>query len=107
MISSHTPSAIWVGRYETLRLHVLNNRPALDVQPLGLVLWLAQGMAGWMLGWARAVEAPPPPPAVVAPLRPFPATSLWQQQLTLLLAQMTVQRFYPLPLYERRIKSHR
>jgi hypothetical protein len=106
MISSATPSATWVERYETLRLHVLDSRPTLQVQPLGLVLWLAQGMAGWMRCWARAVEAAPPPPAAVVPLRPFPATSLWQQQLTLLLAQMTVQRLYPLPLYERRIQSH-
>ena len=95
MISSPTPSATWVERYETLRLHVLDNRPVLDVQPLGLVLWLAQGMVGWMRCWAKAVETPPPSPAVVAPLRPFPGTSLWQQQLTLLLAQITIQRLYP------------
>ncbi len=95
MISSRTPSATWVERYETLRRHVLDRRAGLALEPLGLVLWLAQGMAGWMCSWAKAVEAPPPSPAMVAPLPLFPATSLWQQQITLLLAQITVQRLYP------------
>jgi hypothetical protein len=52
-------------------------------------------MAGWMGSWAKAVEAPPPSPTMVAPLPMFPATSLWQQQITLLLAQITVQHLYP------------
>jgi len=95
MILSQTPSATWVERYETLRRHVLAGRAGLALDPLGLVLWLAQGMAGWMCYWAKAVEAPPSSPAMVAPLPMFPATSLWQQQITLLLAQITVQRLYP------------
>jgi hypothetical protein len=52
-------------------------------------------MAGWMCSWAKAMEAPPPSPAMVAPLPMFPARSLWQQQTTLLLAQITVQHLYP------------
>lgn len=95
MISSRIPSATWVERYETLRRHVLDRRDGLALEPLGLVLWLAQGMAGWMGSWAKAVEVPLPSPAMVAPLPMFPATSLWQQQITLLLAQITVQRLYP------------
>jgi hypothetical protein len=95
MISSRTPSATWVERYETLRRHVLDRRGGFALEPLGLVLWLAQGMAGWMCSWAKAMEAPPPSPAMVAPLPMFPARSLWQQQLTLLLAQITVQHLYP------------
>jgi hypothetical protein len=95
MISARTPSATWVERYETLRLHVMDDRPVLDLEPLGLVLWLAQGMAGWMGCWVEAVAAPPPSPAVVPPLRTVPTSSFWQQQLTLLLAQITIQHLYP------------
>jgi hypothetical protein len=95
MISSHTPSAIWVEGYETLRRHVLDRRAGLALDPLGLVLWLAQGMAGWMGYWAKALEVPQSSQATVAPLPMLPATSLWQQQVTLLLAQITIQRLYP------------
>ncbi|HXP60901.1 MAG TPA: hypothetical protein VN829_10445 [Dongiaceae bacterium] len=94
MISSRTPSSIWVERYEALRHHVLNAGPVLDLQPLGLVLWLAQGMAGWMCQWTEAVEMGPSSAPVPSP-PPHPAGSLWQQQLTRLLAQITVQRLYP------------
>jgi hypothetical protein len=96
MSLSHTPLATWIERYEALRHQVVSARPVLDLQPLSLVLWLAQGMAGWMRRWAKAVEAAPPP-AVVAPPLPDPTTSVWQRQLTLLLAQITVQRLYPAP----------
>jgi hypothetical protein len=94
MIPSRTPSSRWVERYETLRQQVLNARPVLDLQPLGLILWLAQGMAGWMRRWNQAVEVVPSS-VVVPSTPPHPADSLWQQQLTLLLAQMTVQHLYP------------
>ena len=94
MIRSSTPSATWIERYETLRRHVLNGCPVLDIQPLSLVLWLAHGMAGWMRRWAKALEGAPSP-AIVPPPLADPTTSLWQQQLTLLLAQITVQRLYP------------
>jgi hypothetical protein len=93
---SHTPPATWIERYEALRRQVVSARPVLDLQPLSLVLWPAQGMAGWMRRWAKAVEAAPPP-AVVAPPLPDPTPSVWQRQLTLLLAQITVQRLYPAP----------
>jgi hypothetical protein len=94
MIPSPTPSSIWVERYEALRHHVLKAGPVLDLQPLGLVLWLDQGMAGWMRRWAEAVELASSP-AVAPSAPPRPIGSLWQQQLTLLLAQITVERLYP------------
>jgi hypothetical protein len=65
-----------------------------DLQPLSLGLWLAQGMAGWMRCWTEAVEGVPCAAGMAAPL-PYPTTSLWQPQLTLLLAQITLQRLYP------------
>ncbi len=48
MILPITPSATWIERYETLRRHVLKGCPVLESEPLSLVFWLAQGMAGWM-----------------------------------------------------------
>ncbi len=96
MILPLTSSTTWTERYETLRRHVLHGGHVFDREPLGLVLWGAQGMAGWMRHWAEVV-AVVPPPAVIPPSLRFAATSLWQQQLTLLLAQITVQRLYPAP----------
>jgi hypothetical protein len=56
---------------------------------LGLALWVAKGMAGWMKQWSRLAEATVglPKPAVLAQA---PAGGAWQQQLTMLLAQMTL-----------------
>jgi hypothetical protein len=86
--TAHTTAAAWVERYETLRRYVLSG-PALQSEPLSLVLWLAHGMAGWMRHWEKEIECVSetttmPPPRC-------PATPLWQQQLTNLLAQMTAQ----------------
>jgi hypothetical protein len=94
MIPPITPSTSWSERYEALRRHVLNGAPVFESQPLSLVVWLAQGMAGWMREWTKAVQTAPSPAVVPRPL-PFAATALCQQQLTLLLAQITVRRLYP------------
>ena len=94
MILPLTPSTTWIERCETLRRHVLHGCQIFDSEPLSLVLWLAHGMAGWMRHWAKAVEGVALPTGVLSLLRSA-ATSLWQQQLTLLLAQITVQRLYP------------
>ena len=96
MILPPTPSTTGIERYETLRRHVLQGGQVFDRAPLSLVLWLAHGMAGWMRPWAKAVAVVPSPTEVPPPLR-FAATSLWQHQLTLLLAQITVQRLSPAP----------
>ncbi len=96
MIPPGTPSSIWTDRYETLRRHVSPGGRVLDGEPLSLGLWVAQGMAGWMRRWSKAVAVAPPSAAPPPPVR-LAATSLWQQQLTLLLAQITVQRLYPAP----------
>jgi len=92
MMPPLTPSASWTERYETLRRYVLNGDHVFESKPLSLVLWLAQGMAGWMRGWTKAAESSP---AVAAPAVPFETTTLWQHQLTLLLAQFTIHRLYP------------
>jgi hypothetical protein len=96
MMWTLTPSAAWIERYETLRRHVLQGCQIFDSAPLSLVLWLAHGMAGWMRHWAKAMEMAASPVATLPPLR-LAAPSLWQQQLTLLLSQITLQRLYPAP----------
>jgi hypothetical protein len=96
MIPPLTSPTSWTERYETLRRQVLNGGLVFDSQPLSLVLWLAQGMAGWMREWTQAVGVAPSSAGVPPPL-PFAATAPWQQQLTWLLAQITVQRLYPAP----------
>jgi hypothetical protein len=81
--------ASWTQNYETLRQHVLDRRQALPAEPLGLVLLCRRGVAGWMRGWAELARPTAPlPPTQPAPR---PALALCQQELTILLAQITVQ----------------
>jgi len=82
-----TGAALWVERYEGLRQYVLEGRQRLQSQPLGLALWVAQGMAGWMGQWRRCLEPAPPP--VAGPARGEPAGR--SSGLTVLLAQITLQ----------------
>ena len=82
-----TPLAAWKQRYEALRQHVLERRQVLGADPLGLVVLLRQGVAGWMKSWWE----PPPLPTLPMPLPSPPPTPQWQQQLTELLAHMTVE----------------
>ncbi len=83
-------AATWTERYETLRRYVLEGRQRLQSQPLGLALWMARGMAGWMRQWTQLLEPAPMPLLVPRPARPA-ETAPWQQPLTVLLAQMTLQ----------------
>jgi len=86
--------ATWTERYESLRRYVLEGRQLFQSQPLGLALWLAKGMAGWMQQWGRLTEATVLPASPAA--RPDgPATGGWQQQLTMVLAQMTLGYLQP------------
>ena len=89
-----TEPAAWTERYETLRRYVLEGRSELQTQPLGLALLMAKGMAGWMKQWSRLAQATAPPPSPAA--RPDGcAPDGWQQQLTLVLAQMTLGYLQP------------
>lgn len=92
-MKSAFPPDLWQSRYEALRQHVVNGGHTLASPPLGLHLLRCQGVAGWMVRWTQAVEhsnsgAPPPPPSL-------PAAADWQEQLTLVLAQMTFQQIHP------------
>lgn len=89
-----SPSAAWVERYEALRRYVLGGGELLEAQPLGLALWLAKGMAGWMGQWTQLTEVAPLPSRRAFPLC-CPSTGSWQHQLTLLLAQLTLGHLQP------------
>lgn len=88
-----TGSTMWTERYEVLRRYVLEGRQRLQTQPLGLALWLAKGMAGWMKQWTAPIQSTclSPQPALPGPV----ASGAWQEQLTVLLAQMTLQQLQP------------
>jgi hypothetical protein len=60
----------------------------LESDPLGLVLLLRQGVAGWMRSWSD----PTPTTLLQSALVPSLAasTSGWQQQLTQVLAEMSL-----------------
>jgi hypothetical protein len=86
--------AAWAERYETLRRYVVEGRQRLQSQPLGLALWMARGMAGWMRQWSQLLQ----PARTLVPASPPPGYAepgLWQQPLTVLLAQMTLQQLEP------------
>jgi hypothetical protein len=82
-------AAAWRQRYETLRQHVLERRQVLGADPMGLVVLLGQGVAGWMRSWWE--PSPPSPAPAPLPLPRCPATPQWQEQLTGLLAHITAQ----------------
>ena len=82
-------STSWTQRYEALRQYVLEGQQRLAAQPLGLALWVAQGMAGWMKQWRELIPTPSPPVGLPAPVL-APAGGGWQEQLTCVLAQMTL-----------------
>jgi hypothetical protein len=70
-----------------LRQYVLEGRQRLQRQPLGLALWVAQGMAGWMGQWTRCLQPAPVPRA--GPILAQPEGG--PPGLTRLLAQITLQ----------------
>jgi hypothetical protein len=78
----------WRQHYEALRQHILAQPPLLSAEPLGLVVLVAQGLAGWMHRW-RETPAEPLTSSVSPILPRCPIASPGQQQLTRLLAQMT------------------
>jgi hypothetical protein len=89
MKAAPTAARSWTERYEALRQYVLEGQQRLQAQPLGLVLWVAQGMAGWMKQWRELITAPSPPVGLPTPAL-GPAGGGWQEQLTCVLAQMTM-----------------
>jgi hypothetical protein len=91
MMTTSEPAA-WTERYESLRRYVLEGRALLQAQPLGLVLWMTKGLAGWMNEWSKLSQPEPARPSAVWPL---PSAGSWQKELTMLLAQMTLSQLPP------------
>ena len=94
MNSGSISPAAWAERYESLRRHVLEGRQRLGARPLGLALWVAKGMAGWMGQWTQLAD----PERRLPRLWPAPSTTSpvgWQQTLTVLLAQITLEHLQP------------
>jgi hypothetical protein len=92
--SVSTPPASWKQRYETLRQLVVAGNQLAGTEPMGLVLLVRQGVARWMRSWPRPTQTvdgaevlPVPPPVLPTPQ--------WQQQLTTLLAQMSLAHLSP------------
>jgi hypothetical protein len=81
--------APWKQRYEALRQLAVAGNLVFEVDPLGLVLLLRQGVAGWMHSWSGQMQTTTAA-AVPAPPTPAVPTSQRQQQLTELLAQMSL-----------------
>lgn len=90
---STSPTA-WAERYEALRQHARESHPILGTDPLGLILVVRQGVAGWMRCWGQPIE-PPIQSAAARSESQCPTTPLWQNQLTALLAQMTAAHLQP------------
>jgi len=88
------PVTAWTERYESLRRYVVGGGGVLESPPLGLALWLAKGMAGWMRQWSQLTEQAPWPGRANIPLPGRPPDS-WQRPLTLLLAQMALEHLQP------------
>jgi hypothetical protein len=84
----------WTERYEALRHYVLEGRQRLQSQPLGLALWMARGMAGWMRQWTQLLT-PAAAPVTERPRARVGEPGPWQQPLTMLLAQITLQHLEP------------
>lgn len=84
----------WTGRYESLRRHVLGETGRLQSAPLGLLLFIREGLAGWMRAWNQ----PPPLWASAkspSPVLPLVSASGWERELTFLLAQITTVHLEP------------
>ena len=90
-MKTDSPPEVWRQRYEALRQHALGGRDLLAAPPLGLHLLRRQGLAGWMQRWADATEGS----RVNSAPAPLPDGPLWQEQLTVLLAQMTFPHLRP------------
>ncbi len=90
----NTEPAAWTERYESLRRYVVQGRAVLGSQPLGLVVWRAKGMAGWMSQWHQPSQPEFQSPATAGVAAGL-STGPWQEELTLLLAGMTLAHLQP------------
>lgn len=91
-----TPAALpAVEHYEALRgsAVALAGERFLPAEPLGAIMVVKTGVAGWMRCWREAAGVTARPAAASAPSPPIICdTQDWQHELTLLLAQMSFRQ---------------
>ena len=80
------------AQYEALRQNAVARAPVFSAAPLGAILVVKTGVAGWMQQWRQGAQEVPPlrPPTS----RPSDQPG-WQHELTLLLAQITTRHLSP------------
>jgi len=78
----------WARRYEDFRAHTLGSLATLQSQAWGLVVFIQQGMQGWMRAWQEPVR-PASPQTQPAPT-PNPSLNS-APEATVLLANMTLR----------------
>jgi hypothetical protein len=86
---SLTLAVQWKERYEALRQLAVGGSPILGTDPLALVLLVRHGVAHWMRHWSE-LRAMPATALATGPPAPMAPTSEWRQQLTQLLADMSL-----------------
>ena len=87
-VASPASATVWKQRYEALRQLAVGGRQILESDPLGLVLLLRQGIAGWMRSWSELTPSVPILSSQV--LSPITYAGGWQHQLTQVLAEMSL-----------------
>lgn len=83
-------------QYEALRQNAVARERIFSASPLGAILVVKAGVAGWMLQWKQVsgevvIAAPSSPP----PRSPPPSQPGWQHELTMLLAPMSARHLRP------------
>jgi hypothetical protein len=77
----------WTERYEALRREALAAQPLLEKSPWAMILLIRHGVAAWMRRWNLAEPDPARPSAKTGVLE---SEEGWQNQVAVLLAQMTM-----------------
>jgi len=81
-------------QYEALRQNAVARDSIFSAAPLGVILVVKTGVAGWLQQWRQGAPE-------VLPLRPPPSRPSdqpgWQHELTLLLAQITTRHLSSSP----------
>lgn len=80
--------------YEALRQQAVERSQVFPTAPLGAILVVKTGVAGWMRQWKQVAEIIAAP-ALPVPLSRPPSEPGWQHELTMLLAQMSVRHLRP------------
>ena len=86
MTAAHSPD--WVQRYEDLRAHTVGSLAGLHSQAWGLIVFIQQGMRGWMRAWQ---EPPADRDCVTTPASILNPSLKSTPEITVLLTNMAVR----------------